>query len=47
MFQKEGWLTFCKNIQGYNMNITRDFVESFDGTKSQIGYLELTSQRTL
>jgi len=42
IFQKVGWLTFCKNIQGYNMKVTRDFAEIFDGTKSQIGYRELT-----
>jgi len=42
MFQKEGCIKFCKNIQGHNMNITEAFVESFDGTKSQIGYPDLT-----
>lgn len=32
-------MRFCENIQGYNLQLTKDFAKSFDGLEAKIGTL--------
>ncbi len=36
-----GWLNFIKKFHGYNTEVSRQFVATFDGHKAIIGNLEL------
>lgn len=42
ILQKASWIPFLHKFSGYNMEVTRKFVESFDGKKTQIGNLILS-----
>ena len=46
--QQIGWLEFIRKFHGYNLEMTKQFVATFDGRKAVIGNLELiVDQETL
>ena len=42
ILQKASWIPFLHKFSGYNMEVTRQFAESFNGQKTQIGNLTLS-----
>ena len=41
ILQKAYWVPFLHKFYGYNLEVTRQFAEYFDGQKTQIGNLTL------
>jgi hypothetical protein len=41
VFQRVGCLSFCQNMQRGHLEVAREFVLNFDGTKTNVGTLEL------
>ena len=41
ILQRASWIPFLHKFSGYNLEVTRQFAESFDGKKAQIGNLTL------
>ena len=39
--QRIGWYSFIKKFRGYNLEVSKQFVATFDGHKAIIGSLEL------
>ena len=42
ILQKASWIPFLHKLYGYNMEVRRQFAESFDGQKAQIKNLTLS-----
>ena len=42
ILQKASWIPFLHKFYGYNLEVTRQFAESFDEQKAQIGNLTLS-----
>jgi hypothetical protein len=40
-FEQVGCIRFCVKIQGYNIQVAREFAENFDGAKDKVGNLQL------
>ena len=41
------WIPFLHKFSGYNMEVTRQFAEAFDGNKAQIGNLTISITKKL
>jgi hypothetical protein len=39
--RKTGWLPFLQKFHGCDNKVTKEFVETFNGIRAQIGYLKL------
>ena len=42
ILQRASWIPFLHKFSGYNMQVTKQFAESFDGKKAQVGNLTLS-----
>lgn len=42
ILHQASWLPFFYKISGHNIDVTRQFVETFDGSKAQVGNLKLS-----
>ena len=40
IFQREGCLSFCQNMQRGHLEVEKQFALNFDGEKTRVGYLE-------
>lgn len=38
-FEKVGCMMFCENIQGYHLQLTKEFAKGFDGLQEKVGTL--------
>ena len=41
ILQRESWISFFHKFSGFNLEVTKQFAETFDGETAQIGNLTL------